>query len=113
SNPNSIYSELEKTWYRYYAHIVEKIESYLPNGYVDEFMIPIVFDSIRKLLPEAVKGIEVKAINSMTNEKLFYPKNSRKKYIAVGGNRLSRGFTLEGLTINYFIRTTNYSDALL
>ena len=26
------------------------------------------------------------------------------KYIAIGGNRLSRGFTLEGLTINYFLR---------
>lgn len=113
SSSESIYVELEKTWYRYYAHIVENIKDYLPNGYDDEFMVPIVYDSLKKILPEAIKGIEIKAINSLTKEKLEYPKNSPKKIIAIGGNRLSRGFTLEGLTINYFIRTTNYSDALL
>jgi len=113
TNPNSIYSELSITWYRHYAHIVENINLYLPVGYDDPFMVPIVFDSAIKFLPEAIKGIEVKSINSFTNDKLVYPKNSPKKYIAIGGNRLSRGFTLEGLTINYFIRTTNYSDALL
>ncbi|MBS7234140.1 Z1 domain-containing protein [Flavobacterium psychroterrae] len=113
SSTDSIYFELENVWYTYYAHIVENIKDYLPTGYEDEFMIPIVFDSIKKILPSAVKGIEVKAINSFTKEKLEYPKNTPKKIIAVGGNRLSRGFTLEGLTINYFIRTTNYSDALL
>ena len=76
-------------------------------------MIPIVFDSIKRILPIAVDGIEIKAINSTTKDSLEYPKHSPKKYIAIGGNRLSRGFTLEGLSINYFIRTTNYSDALL
>lgn len=115
SSPNSIYEELKKLWYsKYgYAHIVENIKNYLPIGYEDEFMLPIVFDSIKNILPNAVKGIEVKAINSFTKDKLQYPKGSPKKIIAVGGNRLSRGFTLEGLTINYFIRTTNYSDGLL
>jgi len=110
---DSIFHELERTWYRHYAHIVENIKNYLPQGYDDEFMIPLVYDSIKKKLPEAIKGIEVKAINSSTNEKLVYTKSSPKKIIAVGGNRLSRGFTLEGLTINYFVRATNYSDTLL
>ena len=115
SRSNSIYSELEKVWYSNYgyAHIIENINEYLPKGYKDEFMMPMVFDSVKPLLIDAVKGIEVKAINSFTKEKLEYPKNFPKKIIAVGGNRLSRGFTLEGLTINYFVRVTNYSDALL
>lgn len=115
SSSDSIYSELEKLWYSNYgyAHIIENIKDYLPKGYEDEFMSPIVFDSLKLPLLEAVKDIEVKAINSITKESLEYPKNSAKKYIAIGGNRLSRGFTLEGLTINYFIRVTNYSDALL
>lgn len=115
SSENSIYFELEKLWYSNYgyAHIVEHIKDYLPKGYEDEFMSPLVFDSLKPILVEAVKDIEVKAINSFTKESLEYPKNAPKKYIAIGGNRLSRGFTLEGLTINYFIRVTNYSDALL
>lgn len=115
-NPNSegsIYTELEKVWYKYYAEIVESIKLYLPVKYIDEFLTPMVFDSFKKVLPDAVSGIEVKAINSITKENLEYPKKAAKKYIAIGGNRLSRGFTLEGLTINYFIRNTNYSDTLL
>ena len=115
NNPTSIYAELKKLWYGPYgfAHIVENMNSYLPKGYEDEFMSPLVFDSLIPVFIDAVKGIEVKAINSYTKDSLEYPKNSPKKYIAIGGNRLSRGFTLEGLTINYFIRVTNYSDALL
>jgi len=71
---------------------------------------------IRPLLIDAVKGIQVKAVNSELKDELIYSEESGKigqKYIAIGGNRLSRGFTLEGLTINYFIRDTSYSDTLL
>jgi len=110
---NSIYKTLEQTWYKYYAVIVRDIKQYLPTGYVDEFMSPTVFESLKDYLPEAVQDLEVKAINSVTKEKLEYPKNEPKKTIAIGGNRLSRGFTLEGLSINYFVRNTNYADTLL
>jgi hypothetical protein len=116
SSVNSVYSKLEKTWNRYYEAIVANIRTYLPVGYSDEFLEPVTFAGIKSLLPEAVKGIEIKAINNITKEKLTYTTDSSgngKKYIAIGGNRLSRGFTLEGLTINYFIRDTNYADTLL
>ncbi|GAA3951466.1 hypothetical protein GO495_12850 [Chitinophaga oryziterrae] len=116
TSPDSIYAKLEKTWNKYYALIVANIRTYLPVGYADEFLDPVTFDEIKSLFPDAVKGIEVKAINNITKEKLVYNTDSSgngKKYIAVGGNRLSRGFTLEGLTINYFIRDTNYADTLL
>lgn len=113
SSVDSVYFEFEKIWYRYYAKIVESIADYLPSGYVDNFMTPIIFESLKSHLPEAIKGLEIKAINSVIKDKLEYPRRNPKKTIAIGGNRLSRGFTLEGLTINYFIRTTNYSDTLL
>ena len=115
NSSTSIYAELKKLWYSTFgfAYIVENIKIYLPKGYEDEFMAPLVFDSLKPFFVDAVKGIEVKAINSFTKDSLEYPKKTPKKYIAIGGNRLSRGFTLEGLTINYFIRVTNYSDALL
>ena len=114
TSADSIYFKFEKIWYRYYAEIVDSIAEYLPSsGYGDSFMAPIIFESLKSHLPEAVHGLEVKAINSVTKDKLEYPNRNPKKIIAIGGNRLSRGFTLEGLTINYFIRTTNYSDTLL
>lgn len=115
-NHNAIFRELEKTWNKYFASIVANIRSYLPQDYKDEFLSPKICSDIEPLLIESVKGIEIKAINSDTKDKLSYTKDSNgngKKYIAIGGNRLSRGFTLEGLTINYFIRNTNYSDTQL
>ena len=110
---NSIFIEFEKTWIKYYASIIDNIKEYLPKGYQDEFLVPISFQALKDYLPDAANDIEVKAINSKTKDVLLYPKNSPKKVIAIGGNRLSRGFTLEGLSINYFIRSTNYSDTLL
>jgi len=113
NSPNSVYCVIKDVWYKYYAEIIETIKNYLPPKYVDEFMTPMVFDSVKKYLPDAVKNMEVKAINSKTGNELKYLKSKPKKVIAIGGNKLSRGFTLEGLTVNYFIRNTNYSDTLL
>ena len=83
-------------------------------------MIPVDFEKIIKGgLSRAIDGIEVRAINSSPKgENLIYPSvvdpdYEPKKYIAIGGNRLSRGFTLEGLTINYFLRATNNADTLM
>lgn len=114
TNPTSIFATFERIWFKYYSKIIEHVSDYLPKGYDDEFLRPISFETIKNnFLTDAIKDIEVKAINSSTGDKLIYPKNTPKKYIAIGGNRLSRGFTLEGLSINYFVRSTDYSDALL
>ncbi|CAM5220972.1 hypothetical protein UACE39S_00984 [Ureibacillus acetophenoni] len=49
--------------------------------------------------------------------RLIYPKNSLSNiapaFIVVGGNTLSRGLTLEGLTTTYFLRTTSQADTLM
>ena len=56
---------------------------------------------------------DVAILNSTTGENLRYEERPECHLIAVGGNRLSRGLTLEGLTIAYFLRTTTTVDALL
>jgi hypothetical protein len=109
----SIYLEFESVWNTHFADIVANIGDYVAEGYEDGFMTPIVFEAAKKFIPTATEGIDILAINSNTGDKLVYSDKKPKKIIAVGGNRLSRGFTVEGLTINYFVRTTNYSDTLL
>ena len=113
NSPDSIYHIFERTWYKYYAYIIENISTYLPEDYEDNFLTKKTYDDIKQLLIEAIKGVEIVAVNSASGDTLTYPKKTEKKYIAIGGNRLSRGFTLEGLTINYFIRNTNFADTLL
>lgn len=110
---NSIYRKFEKVWSDYYAEIVGSIHSYLPGNYIDDYMQPVTFNSISSLLVDAVSNIEVMALNSTTGKELKYQDEKPRKVIAIGGNRLSRGFTLEGLTVSYFVRSTNYSDSLL
>lgn len=57
--------------------------------------------------------MQVVVLNSTTGEELDYDVRPDRQLIAVGGNRLSRGLTLEGLTIAYFLRTTSMADSLL
>lgn len=113
NEPGSIYKALEQVWNKHYAQIIESIDGYLPEEYSDPFMTKVVYSTIKELLPDAIADISVKAVNNVTKETLDYPKNRPLKVIAIGGNRLSRGFTLEGLVINYFVRSTDYSDTLL
>ena len=110
---NSIYIRFENIWNRYFAEITENIRDYVRSDYVDAFMKAVPYELVRSYLPSAVEKIKVRAINSYTGDKLNYSDDEPSKYIAVGGNRLSRGFTVRGLSINYFIRSTNYSDTLL
>lgn len=109
---DSIFIEFERIWIKYYAYAVNNIKEYLPENYEDEYMTKISFSEVKQQLVKAIEGIEVKAVNTVENDVLDY-ESGEKKYIVIGGNKLSRGFTLEGLTINYFIRNTNYADTLL
>jgi len=52
-------------------------------------------------------------LNSVTGENLEYDEKPGRHIVAVGGNRLSRGLTLEGLTVSYFLRTASMCDTLL
>ena len=113
TEPDSVYQYFKTIWYKYYAEIVESISSYLPKGYVDPYMTPLTFDSITPRLESAATDIAVKALNSFTKDKVQYNNANPQKVIAIGGNRLSRGFTLEGLTVNYFVRSAGCADTLL
>ena len=40
------------------------------------------------------------------------PNKEFKNYIVIGGNRLSRGLTLKGLSVSYFVRSSTRQDSL-
>ena len=109
-----IYIELERTWNNYFLTQVDNIASQLTDRKRnDPYLTAKDFETVRKFLPAAIKDIEIVAIHSDSRDELKYNSSKGNKYIAVGGNALSRGFTLEGLTINYFIRGTNNADTLM
>jgi hypothetical protein len=57
--------------------------------------------------------IEVRVLNSASDDVMDYSTEPNLKAVFVGGNRLSRGLTLEGLLVSYYLRTTDYYDTLL
>jgi len=71
---------------------------------------------LKNHLFKAVRRIEVRAVNQKTGAKsldYYNYKNVGMRVIAIGGNSLSRGLTLEGLCVSYFYRNTMMYDTLL
>ncbi|RSS90638.1 hypothetical protein EF919_24145 [Streptomyces sp. WAC02707] len=58
-------------------------------------------------------GIELRVLNSNHDDELDFDIESNLKAVLVGGNKLSRGVTVEGLLVSYFVRRTAYYDTLL
>jgi len=81
------------------------------------------WEDVRKELKSAALKIEVRSVHgtrSTTNleyhkiEEIDYNRHENGlSVIAVGGSRLSRGITLEGLSVSYYIRTTRMYDSLM
>jgi hypothetical protein len=67
-----------------------------------------------KRVDATLKRISVMRINGTSADALKYSKNPEGVYvIAIGGDKLSRGLTLGGLSVSYFLRTSNMFDTLL
>ena len=61
------------------------------------------FDQVWRFAREITDSIEVKVLNSDFSDTLEYHK-SKRRYIVIGGNKLSRGLTLEGLSVSLYLR---------
>lgn len=72
------------------------------------------WEEVRKNLHEAAARIVVKEINMGSADALnYYDHPKGLSVIAVGGNKLSRGLTLEGLSVSYYLRTSRMYDSLM
>lgn len=80
-----------------------------------EGRVPEAWRDVQAALVRAAGPIEVRKVNSKSPDKLDYRryKNEGLHVIAIGGFALSRGFTLEGLTVSYFLRNSMMYDTLL
>lgn len=70
---------------------------------------------IEPYLDQAAQSITVRKINGQAGEVLDYVNHESTglNVIAVGGDKLSRGLTLEGLSITYFLRASRMYDTLM
>ena len=73
---------------------------------------PVPFDDLASELPGVIDDCRIIMDNSSSDDRLDY-EGDPVVAIAVGGNTLSRGLTLEGLSVSYFVRAVSAYDTLL
>jgi hypothetical protein len=73
----------------------------------------VSFENVEPYVGPFFESVQVRVINSEAGEVLDYEREPGLKAIAVGGNRLSRGLTLEGLLVSYFVRRSVTYDTLM
>lgn len=73
------------------------------------------WDEILEALPDAISDVEVRMINGTAKDILDYAEREGTglKVIAIGGDKLARGLTLEGLSVSYFLRASRMYDTLM
>jgi hypothetical protein len=116
---DSRFGELRDEWRYHRQHTIfqrlrERWESeFRPvtrSRYLDR---DVPFEAIEPFIGPCFESVQVIEVNSATGLALDYEREPSLKAIAVGGNRLSRGLTLEGLTVSFFVRRTVMYDTLM
>lgn len=74
---------------------------------------PVPWEDVLERLPDIANAVEVIVDNSRSTERLNFDDANPRIIVAVGGNTLSRGLTLEGLAVSFFVRTASAYDTLL
>lgn len=80
----------------------------------DPRLTPLDWKDVCDELTVAADKVVVKEIHGASKEALDYSRDpDGVSVIAIGGNKLSRGLTLEGLSVSYFLRSTRMYDTLM
>ena len=108
------YLAADELWARH-PRLVQLYDTWLEEYSETEFS----WDAIRMTLYASVASIKVVTVNQKTaesdrlNYSAYRDTEKGRRVIAVGGLTLSRGLTLEGLCVSYFLRNSKAYDTLL
>lgn len=109
----SLLLELKQLWESDFVPTTQVVSTLSAN--TDGHLEPLAWADIAQKLPDILNDIVVRMINGSAKDALDYAQamSHGLKVIAVGGDKLSRGLTLEGLCTSYFVRTTKMYDTLM
>jgi hypothetical protein len=103
--------DLEELWKSDFEPASQRIRARYPD---DAGQTGETWESVRSNLSDAVADIEVRMINGTAKDALDYSDSGTGlKVIAIGGDKLARGLTLEGLSTSYFLRASRMYDTLM
>lgn len=110
SESNPILKELEYMWESDFRPTTLKIDAQR-----DELYSELTWKAVHSHIKQLLEMIQIRTINGTVKDVLDYSNHEAHglKVIAIGGDKLSRGLTLEGLSISYFLRASKMYDTLM
>lgn len=121
SGQGGLLTDLENLYKNDFIPTTEEVLENLT--YSDPKIKSLSWEKVKSELINAVTKIEVRAVHGTKStrdleyhniEEINYGKyENGLSVIAVGGNKLARGITLEGLSVSYYLRTTRMYDSLM
>ena len=106
-----ILDDLKALWESDYVPTIAKVRSILP----ERLLKPVSWPDVEPHLLDVVESIRVSTINGTAGDVLDYEthRETGLTVIAIGGDKLARGLTLEGLSVSYFLRASKMYDTLM
>jgi len=102
------YGKLENTMM--YSSLIEDLKETFELRYFD---IEFSWKQILNIICNTVHSVVIREVHQKTSVPLEYRKDRPTNAIVIGGTSLSRGYTLEGLSVSYFLRNTVFYDTLM
>ena len=115
ASPTPIMDELQTMWLEDFVPTSERVKD-LCSDQPDLLLgcEDVPWEALRSRLIESSQKIQVKVINGAAKDALdYWDRPDGLSAIAIGGDKLSRGLTLEGLSVSYYLRASRMYDTLL
>jgi len=121
----NLLNELEAIWIKDFVPTTAKVirDTHI---YTDPEITSIVWKEVESEIYSAISKMEVRAVHGdknvagLSHHNIspldYFLSEQQGKFlsvIAVGGDKLSRGLTLEGLTVSYYLRASKMYDTLM
>ena len=109
---DTVLGQLERLWAEQY--LPKRTELLEARPELTDDLPAVSWADAKSQLEEVAARIEVLKVNGSAGDALAYWNRPEGLYsIAVGGDKLSRGLTLEGLTVSYYLRASRLYDTLM
>ncbi|SNQ60393.1 Z1 domain-containing protein [Candidatus Methanoperedens nitratireducens] len=103
-------AELEDLWREDYLETTRRVKEQISDPLIKD----IDWNDVKQSLYRAADKIQLKIINGTARDVLDYRDHPNGlSVIVIGGDKLSRGLTLEGLTVSYYLRASRMYDTLM
>lgn len=113
-----IFSRLREIWDQDFLTTTERILEEIQNPEERKTLglAPLpTWPEVETTLRDLITDVRVRSINGTAGDILDYQENQATglKVIAIGGDKLARGLTLEGLCCSFFLRASKMYDTLM